>query len=524
MSDSHNVVIVGAGPVGLMLACELALAGVSPLVVERLTDPVTIPKANGMVGQVLSLLDHRGLYTRLGGPGAAPQPFPEFFFGAIALPLSKLEKNPLLGMAVPQPEIERILAERATELGVTIERGTELVSFDQDADGVKLRLKTGSKTRELLTSYVAACDGGHSPIRKQLGIAFPGISTENIVSRGAMMSTRSWAQVMECARRVLALPAESKMVYRRTERGCFATASVGSDRPMVNTLEWEEHPKDTYGEWPGAGVQMTLNEMRASLGRVLGTEVPELEPPPPGPALLRRLIGRNTRLADRYRTGRIFLAGDAAHVHAATGGPGLNLGLQDAANLGWKLAAAVRGWAPSGLLDSYERERRGAGSRVFMQTQAQSVLMAPGGDVTALRQLFEELLQRRETLQQIADLMAGSDVRYSSGNAPTHHWAGHFAPDIVLETASGTRRLAEMMRQARPLLIDGSHDSSLREIARAWNDRVDTMAWKATDTPMRAFLVRPDGYVAWASARSDDGNAAALSLQQALSTWFGPAG
>lgn len=269
---------------------------------------------------------------------------------------------------------------------------------------------------------------------------------------------------------------------------------------------------------------MTLEEMRESLCRVLGTDVPPLEPPPPGPALLRRLIGRNTRLAERYRKGRIFLAGDAAHVHAATGGPGLNLGLQDAANLGWKLGAVLSGWAPSNLLGSYESERRGAGSRVFMQTQAQSALMAPGGDVTALRELFEELLQHRQTLQQIADLMAGSDVRYPSGSTSTHPLTGYFAPDIVLKTSSGTQRLAEMMREARPLLIDGSEDRSLREIAHAWRDRVDTIVSKDTDMPVRALLVRPDGYVAWAAGRTDADDATASGLRHALSTWFGQPG
>ncbi len=520
MSERHEIVIVGAGPVGLMLGCELALAGVRPLVLERLPERASLPKANGIMGQVVRLLDHRGLYARLGGLGPSPQPFPEFFFGAMPLPLAKLEKNPLFGLMIPQPEIERVLSERAAELGVEVQRGVEVLSLGQDAAGVALRVKTGETERELRAAYVVACDGGRSSVRKQLGIAFPGISTDNLVSRGAQISIRSWEQVMEVARRVLRLAPDARMAYERTERGCFVAAAAQRDRPMVNTLEWEAHPNDTYGEWPGSGKPMTLDEMRDSLRRVLGADVPPLEPSP-APALLRRLIGRNTRLAERYRVGRVFLAGDAAHVHAATGGPGLNLGLQDAANLAWKLAASLHGWAPADFLDSYERERRAAGARVFMQTQAQTALMAPGGDVTALRELLGELLQRRDTVQHIAELMAGADVRYPmGGDAPLHPWTGYFAPDLVLKTSGGTLRLAELMRGARPLLIDWSKDDALREIVREWRDRVDVLIAHDDDAPARAFLIRPDGYVAWAADRG--ASAVALALRRALSTWFGP--
>jgi 2-polyprenyl-6-methoxyphenol hydroxylase-like FAD-dependent oxidoreductase len=514
----QEVVIVGAGPVGLMLGCELALAGVRPLVLERLPERSSVPKANGLVGQVVRLLDHRGLYERCGGQGPAPQPLSEFFFGAVPLPLSKLDVNPLFAVLVPQREVERVLAERAAELRVETQRGCEVLSISQDAEGVTLRVRTREQERDLRASYVVGCDGGHSTVRTQLGIPFPGISTDNLVARGANISARSLEQVMECARRALPSVAEARWGFHRTERGVFVFGAAQPERPMVHTLEWEAPPD---GEWPGSGSPMTLEEMHASLSRVLGAELPPLEPPPPGPALLRRLIGRNTRLAERYRVKRVFLAGDAAHVHAATGGPGLNLGLQDAANLGWKLAAALHGWAPPQLLDSYERERHAVGARVFMQTQAQTALMAPGGDVTALRELFVELLQRKENVQHIAELMAGSDVRYPMGDATRHPWTGHFVPDLVLKTSSGARRLAEMMREGRPLLVDWSKDASLREAAERWRDRVEVITAEDGDAPAQGLLVRPDGYVAWAADRGESSAAAAVGLRQSLSAWFG---
>ena len=224
---------------------------------------------------------------------------------------------------------------------------------------------------------------------------------------------------------------------------------------------------------------------------------------------MRRLTGGNTRLADRYRTGRVFLVGDAAHVHSAIGGPGLNLGLQDTVNLGWKLAAALHGWAPENLLDTYEAERRPAAARVTMHTQAQNALITPGSNVTALRQLFTELLRDNVTMQRVADLMSGADLRYDMGcDGPL---VGRWAPDLVLDTETGPTRLAELTRDARPLLLDltgaladETHDNRVRVVTAR------------TDSPLAGMLIRPDGYVAWASVEPDvDG------LRAALTRWFG---
>lgn len=507
-----DVVIVGGGPVGLMLACEVALAGAEPLVLERLPERLTTPKANGLVGQVVRLLDYRGLYQRVtGGPGA-PVPMPAFFFGAMPLPLAELDTNPMFALPIPQRDLERLLAERAAELGVEIRRGHEVRSYTQDDEGVTLQVETGADMLELRASYLVGCDGGHSTIRHQAGIAFPGVSTDNLVARTANIAAPSWASVTEGGRLMVRGFGEVNAGFHRTEHGVLTLAAIDPERPIVNTLEWEDTPD---GEWPGSGTPMTLDELRESVHRVLGVDLP-LDPPPPGPAILRRLIGRNTRLAEHYRSGRVFLAGDAAHVHSASGGPGLNLGLQDAANLGWKLAAAVQGWATPGLLDSYETERHAVGARVFMQTQAQTALMAPGGDVTALRELFGELLQRRENLQHIADLMAGSDVRYDMGGTGPHPLTGYFAPELTVQTAAGPRRLAELVRDGQPTLIDLTADGALDQVARSWDGRVASITATSDNPSARGLLVRPDGYVAWATDEPGKGG-----LHDALTTWFG---
>ncbi|TWJ28422.1 FAD binding domain-containing protein [Micromonospora sagamiensis] len=240
-------------------------------------------------------------------------------------------------------------------------------------------------------------------------------------------------------------------------------------------------------------------------------------PTTPGPHLLRRRYAANTRIATSYRHGRVFLAGDAAHVHPAVGAPGLNLGLQDAANLGWKLAAQVYGWAPPGLLDSYHTERHPAAERVTMHTQAQLALMSPGPAITALRQVVTELLETPGVTGQITDLLAGSDVRYRMHAGAPHALTGRFAPDLALHVGTRATRLAELMRPGRPLLVDLTDGSHLADLSNAWRDRVDLVTARAT-TPSSAdaLLVRPDGYVAW--ALGPDGTD---GLPEALATWFG---
>jgi len=481
-----DVVIAGAGPNGLMLACELALAGVRPLVLERLTGPTEEQRANGIVGQVVRMLDRRGLYSRFSGTDAAPQPAPGYVFGAFPLALAGLSDNPLYLLPIPQRRIEQILAERAAELGVEVRRGQEVTGLTQDADAVRVTLASGES---LTARWLVGADGGRSVVRKLAGIDFPGVTTDDSVSRSAHISVA--ADQIDPATGGLIVDGWGivpPLQHTRTEHGMIIWAPLPGRPTMLTTVE--------LAAGPGDGEPMTLDELAASLARVVGVRVPFGPPAGPGPHLLRRLTGGNTRLADRYRAGRVLVIGDAAHVHSAIGGPGLNLGLQDAVNLGWKLAAAVHGYAPDGLLDSYETERRPVAERVTMSTQAQSVLVRPGSDITALRVLFGELLAKPENTRHIAALMAGSDVRYDPGPA-TSPLAGRWAPDLVVHTDAGPVRLAELTVSARPLLLDFT--GRLGAVAGRWADRVDLVAAKATDGENTAMLLRPDCYVAWAS-------------------------
>lgn len=509
-----DVLIVGGGPVGLFLACELKLAGVDPLVLERLPEPSQADKAHGLVGQVVRLLDDRGLFERFGGSGV-PKPLPMFFFGTLPLPVHVLgDDNPMYMLQINQRDIERILAEWAAELGVDVRRGYELLKFAQSDDHVDLVVARPDGTQENLGArFLVGCDGGRSETRKQAGIAFPGIFDEKMVARSALIGATGQITPAPGGRIAIGGFGEISGHFHRTERGVVMAAFLAPEQPFITTLEWEDHPA---GSHPGPGAPMTFEEMEASVERVLGVHVPLSAPPEGAPTLLRRICGRNTRLAERYRDRRVFLAGDAAHVHAASGGPGLNLGLQDAANLAWKLAADLRGWAPGGLLDSYESERRALGERVFTQTQSQTALMAPGSAVTALRELFTELLTKRENVRLIADLMAGSDVRYDMGEPEPADATGWFAPSLGLTTEDGRAlRLAELRRDARPLLVDLSDGGALAETASAWSDRVTRVAARAT-APTPSLLIRPDGYVAWSGTDPD-------GLRGALERWFGTA-
>lgn len=502
---TEDVVIAGAGPNGLMLACELALAGVQPVVLERLPEPGTEPRANGLVGQVVRMLDRRGLYERITGSAESPEPVPAYMFAAMRLDLTVLEDNPLYTLPVPQARLTQVLAHRAAELGVEVRHGHELTDLSQDDEAVTATVAGPGGAYRLPTSYLVGADGGHSTTRKRSGIAFPGVTQDNTVSRTVSAAPPAdWVDPETGTLNVPGYGPIPPLMHHRTETGLFVYAPFAGRPAAVVTLE--------YGLSADLAAPFSLAEMEESIRRVLGVGVPLTPPDGDGPHLLRRLVGTSTRLAERYRDRRVLLVGDAAHVHSATGGPGLNLGLQDAVNLGWKLAAAIRDDAGEGLLDTYETERRPVGQRVIMHTQAQSALNAPGPDVTALRELFGELLASPRNLRHIAEMMAGSDACYETGGHPL---AGRFAPDMDLRTASGPVRLAQLTRQARPLLLDmtvtGLPSDGPWDLVRA----------EPLPSRPRALLLRPDTYVAWASsaARPDTGEINAL--RTAAGRWFG---
>jgi 2-polyprenyl-6-methoxyphenol hydroxylase-like FAD-dependent oxidoreductase len=494
-----DVLVVGAGPNGLMLACELALAGVHPIVLERRATPGGEPRANGVIGQVVRLLDRRGLYTRLSGQNTPPSPQPAFTFGAFPLDLTMLPENPLYALGVPQAQLEATLAARAAELGVDLRRGHEVVDLRQRPDAVEVCLADGT---QLTARFLVGADGGHSVVRRLAGIDFPGVTHDRSISRTATVTIP--ASSLDPGSGGLRVPGYGVVppfLHTRTAHGLIVWAPFPGRPAILSTTEW---PEGT----PGDETPMSLAELRASVARVLGADLPVGAPD--GPGLLRRLTGGNTRIAARYRAGRVLLLGDAAHVHPAIGGPGLNLSLQDAANLGWKLAATVCGWAPEGLLDTYETERRPVAERVVMSTRAQSALIGPGEDITGLRELFAELLREPEVTGHIAALMSGADVHYPAD--PADPLAGRCAPDVVVQGDDGPIRLAELTHAARPLLLDSTGDYA--DVVAPWRDRVDVVTGPLQGTSATALLVRPDCFTAWSAG--DAG-----TLRAALTHHFG---
>ncbi|MDL4815444.1 FAD-dependent monooxygenase [Actinomadura opuntiae] len=522
---TDDVIVAGGGPTGLMLACELRLAGLRPVVLERLAEVSTVPKANGLGGQIVHMLDHRGLLDRFRERAERVGPAPFFQFGALPMDLTRLGTNPLHVIVLSQPGIERLLNERAVELGVEIRRGHEVTGVTQDAEQVRLAVRGPDGDRELRARYVVGCDGASSLIRKQSGIGFPG-TTDHHTRTHILADVVVDDAVIAPDRPGLVLAGLGAVPYgvTRTARGVVAIVSFRPGIHRLAVIEWSEEPVHA-DEGPA-----DLAELDAAVERVLGARVPMSRP-----EWLVRLVN-NTRQADRYRAGRVLLAGDAAHVHSGLGGPGLNLGLLDAINLGWKLAAQVQGWAPPALLDTYHAERHPVGRRVLMQSKAQAALLGPGEDITRLRELFGELLEHDGVLSHMADMMAGADVRYAPSGGPAdgaapapdrqpHPAVGGWLADFPLTIGTERTRLADLMNRARPLLLDLGGPDRLADAASAWKDRVDivTAAGTPPTDPARALLVRPDGYVAWAAAPDTAGEQARATLLDALTTWFGPA-
>lgn len=501
VDEPADIVISGAGPNGLMLACELALAGIRPVVLDALPGPSAEPKANGLVGQVVRMLDMRGLYRAFTGDDNPPQPSPGWIFAAMTLNFASVPDNPMYAMLMPQPKLVRLLEKRARDLGVDLRWGHELVDLQPGPESVALTVSSPEREYRIAAGYLVGADGGRSPVRKAVGIDFPG-TTLDLVGRLAHVHIPAELRRTDGG---IDIPGFGRLGFGHTrlDTGGVIYAEFELGRSLFGTLEFAPPVED---------VPMSLAELRASARRVLGVDAPFEEPKDAGPHALRRINGQNTRLAEHFRDGRVLLLGDAAHVHSAMGGPGLNLGLQDAMNLGWKLAAHTNGWAPPELLDTYESERRPVGERVMMHSQAQTALMLPGPEVASLRTLLGELFTIPDAAEHMARLLAGNDVRYDVGD--DHPLSGWPVPELVLDDG---RRVTELLHDARPVLLvlDGSDTDAVR----GWADRVDIVSASTADRSAAALLIRPDGYVAWAS--DTFGAAEHESLRTALRRWFG---
>ncbi len=536
-TSAADVVIVGGGPTGLMLAAELRLGGADAVVLERLPEISQIPKGNGLVGQIVPTLDYRGLTDRFRAEATFTGPVPQFPFGSVPLDFSRLGTSPLHIMAIPQRRLEQVLDDWLRELGGSVRRSHEVLALSLPGDGspVTVDVRGPEGDYQLCTRHVVGCDGAHSLVRKQAGIGFPGVTSSETSRIGRVflptveiMPGGDTAEVPGVGRVRLTLTTQ-------TPRGGYSLAPLASQdknaRPGTFIVYTRE---DDSSAAAGPDAPMTLDELRESARRVLGADLPMSDP-----QSLTRIVG-NSRQAERYRAGPVLLAGDAAHIFGAGGS--LNAGLLDAINLGWKLAAQVGGWAPDGLLDSYHAERHPAGQRAVLQTRAQKALSAGGEFAEALRDLFGELMRLPNALRHVGSIMEGSDVRYKVPAGPGRHHplAGRFAPDLRLD--GGATRVAELVRPARGVLLDltgsgavadffvpgagGSISgaltphSALARAASPWRDRVNVVASSAVgQPPAAAMLIRPDGYVAWAVGPDADDLSA--GLPEALGTWFG---
>jgi 2-polyprenyl-6-methoxyphenol hydroxylase-like FAD-dependent oxidoreductase len=503
-----DVIIVGAGPTGLMLASELCLAGVRPLILERQPGPRETPKASGFNGQIVELLRYRGLLDRIEAasarPVAAARGAP---FGGIELDFSHLTDPPLQVVHLPQPRLERLLGEHADELGASIRRGDEVVGVSQDNAAVAAAVRGPDGAYQVTARYLVGCDGAHSKVRDITGIPFPG-TTYPEVNRLAQVAVPG--SVTQLDNGDLDVPGLGRIQpgFTRTDHGVFAFGRLASGALLIQTTEDEPAGSD-----PDA--PMTLTEFRDSIRRVLGADLPLAE------ATRLSRYGFQARQAERYRDGRILLAGDAAHQFPATG-IGINNGMLDAANLAWKLAAAIGGWAPAGLLDTYHRERHFAAARALLQTQAQVALRRgqdPAAD--ALRELFAELLTDEQPSRRVGALIAGTDIRYPMPGPGQHDLAGTFAPDLTLHTSQGTTSVAELMRTARPVFLDLADRPDLRQTAQDWRHRVDIRTARTDHPPADAVLIRPDACIAWAAATGEPAGTAEPALREALSGWLG---
>jgi 3-(3-hydroxy-phenyl)propionate hydroxylase len=475
----HEVVIAGGGPTGMMLAAELTLAGTDVVIVERRASfKLESPRSRGLHSRTIEVLDQRGVVDRFLAEGKTMQ---VQAFGGIPLDISDFPTRHNYGMALLQSHFERIMSGWIDELGVPMLREREVTAFTQDDTGVDVALSDGTSLR---AKFLVGCDGGRSVVRKTAGIDFAGWDP-----------TTFWI--------IAEVEMEEMPEFGLRGGGGIGPAEEG--RVGVTLIEPEVSGTD----------EPTLEDLRAALIRVDGTDHGAHSP---------RFISRftdMTRQAVAYRSGRVLVAGDAAHVHAPIGGQGLNVGVQDSVNLGWKLAQVVSGTSTVSLLDTYHAERHPVGARVLRNTMAQRALGATDDRSVALRDTVVDLLRMDEPRKHLAAMIAGLDVAYDLGEG--HPLLGRRMPDLDLVTANGPLRLFNLLHDARPILLNlgepGAFDIT------GWADRVQLIdaeyagVWElpvlgAVVAPI-AVLIRPDGHVAWVGDGTDAG------LRDALTTWFG---
>ncbi|MGD1171448.1 FAD-dependent monooxygenase [Mycobacterium seoulense] len=483
----HAVLVAGGGPTGLMLAGELALAGADTAIVERRAGQDVIgARAGGLHARTIEVLDQRGIADRFLARGQVAQ---VTGFSQIRLDISDFPTRHPYGLALWQNEIERILADWVNELGVRFHRGHEVTGIAQDRGGVDVALSDG---RSLRGGYLVGCDGGRSAVRKAAGIGFPGWEPTTSYLLAEVEMDFGTGEPPEWGIRHDALGVHS-----------LAAAEDGRVRVMVTEQRLEPNGEPT------------LRDLTEALTAVYGTDYGIHSP-----AWLSRFTDM-ARQAATYRDGRVLLAGDAAHVHHPVGGQGLNTGVQDAVNLGWKLGQVVNGFSPDGLLDTYHAERHPIAARVLRNSIAQMALLRPDDRTKALRDTMSELLDMDEPRKRFAGMMSGLDIRYDLGDG--HPLLGRRVPDLEVLTADGPLRIFTLLHRARPVLLNLGEPR--RFDIPAWADRVRLIDAEYAGTwelpvvgavrPPPAVLIRPDGHVAWVDGCGDS------ALGDALAAWCG---
>jgi 2-polyprenyl-6-methoxyphenol hydroxylase-like FAD-dependent oxidoreductase len=477
LTNEHAVVIAGAGPTGMMLGAELALANVDAVIVERrATQDLDGSRARGMHARTIEVLDQRGIAGRFLEQGKVAQ---IGSFAGVRLDISDFPTRHNYGLALPQARFEEILAGWVEELGVPVHRGREVAGFAQSDAGVDVELSGGESLR---AEYLVGCDGGRSLIRKLAGIEFPG-----------------WDPSVSSLIAEVEMSEQPEFGIRHDENGTQAMGPL-EDGKRIGVVVTERYS--------GPSDEPTLDELKQALVAVWGTDYGVHNP-----TRISRFTDM-TRQAASYRDGRVLLAGDAAHVHYPVGGQGLNLGVQDAVNLGWKLAQVVHGTSPESLLDTYHAERHPVGARVLQMTMAQTALTRGDDRTNALRSTLAELVGVDDARKRLGGMVSGLDIHYDLGEG--HPLVGRRMPDLDLVTAEGPTRVFTLLHEARPVqlnfgdpgALDGAVDA---EYEGAW----ELPVIGAVEAPS-AVLLRPDGHVAWVGAPGDPG------LADAVTAWFVP--
>ncbi|MGX6608327.1 rifampin monooxygenase [Micromonosporaceae bacterium Da 78-11] len=471
-----DVIVAGGGPTGLMLAAELRLHQVLVLVLEKATAPTTYVRALGLHARSVEVLDQRGLLDRFLALGQQ-YPVRGSFATIVKAPPQRLDTAHPYILGIPQTVTDRLLSEHAVAVGAEVRLGAEVVGVSQDDDAVTVELADGTRLR---SRYLVGCDGGRSTVRKLLGVGFPGEPSRVDTLLGEM-------EVAAPAQTVADVVAQVRKVEFRFGLGPIGNGVYRVVVPAARVAEDRSVPP-------------TFDEVKQQLRAVAGTDFGVHSP-----RWLSR-FGDATRLVERYRTGRVLLAGDAAHVHPPVGGQGLNLGIQDAFNLGWKLAAEIGGWAPAGLVDSYHTERHPVAADVLSHTRVQMLLMSSEPGPQAVRRLMSELMDFEDVNRHLVEKVTAIGVRYDFG--PGHGLLGRRMRDVRLRRG----RLYELMHTGRGLLLDQTGRLS----TAGWADRVDHVVDVSEQIDVPAVLLRPDGHVAWAGDDQQD-------LLDHLPVWFGAA-